>query len=59
MPGNIRKAGHFIGFMQRVLGYVKEKMGMTRSSKKVIEIITPKQFLDSILKMRHINQKTL
>jgi len=41
MPGNIRKAAHFISYLQRLLGFIKEKMGMNKNSKRVVEIITP------------------
>lgn len=54
MPGNIRRAEHFVSFLKRLIEYLKTRM-------KVLHVIseTPKSFLQHLKQLTFIDRKPL
>lgn len=54
VPGNIRRAEHFVGFLKRFIEYLKTRM-------KVLHVIseTPQSFLKHLQEMTYIDRKPL
>jgi len=54
VPGNIRRAEHFVTFMRRLVSYLREKL---RATQVVHE--TPPVFLQALAERVHVDAKTL
>ena len=54
MPGNIRKADHFLSFMRRIVVYLKDKL-----SSREVSVRTPLLFLHELNHEIHCDEKAL